>query len=212
MLPPSTPPLTTRWGLPLAKSRNALATVTGSPSPSAGTNAMAVGPSADLRSPVPGPERQSARASSCRSCSDRPRSQRTAQGLHVVDVDAAILGEQRRLGSAEVLAHLVDHRDLLWSRVRPSHSSRLGARSCPSGTGRPGPEATQGARVQRTPRGGLEVSASSGGPGGEFGPLRRNRAPEVFGEQRSVQLWSVERTGEVARPPRRTTMGLGPKR
>ena len=113
---------------------------------------------------------------------------RPTQGLHVLHIDAAVLREQRGLATGEALTHLVDHGHFLWSRIVHRTSSLVVRRLTAPPRGAEAPvvpvtKRTQGARVQRTPRGSLEVSASSGGPGGEIGPLRRNRAPEVFGEQ-----------------------------
>ena len=89
--------------------------------------------------------------------------------------EAAVLGQQCRARAAEALTHLVDHGDLLRSRILHDTSSHVLGRS------RGANAHAHGRRACR--RGCTEESACSGGPGGPLRPEghRRSSASEGFG-------------------------------
>ena len=106
--------MTTSAGLVRPKSRSALAAATASP----WTNAIAVGPCeqlGELGEPglFRGPAGQ--RVLEDLVLGGR-RPQRAAQGRQLGDGEAAVLGEDRGVGVAELGADLVDDGDLLGSR------------------------------------------------------------------------------------------------
>ncbi len=168
--PSMRPPLTIRWGLARENSRRALATALTSPS----TNVMAVGPVSRSSSGL------------VRAAGDGQPDEGVLEDLVVAaggsevppqlgqvgDGEAAVLGDDRRGGALEALTHLVDHGDLVGSRVvhRSSAANGPWTFAC---------DRTRGSKV-----------ASSGGPTGS--PLRTSGAPEVYGVGFSARPPSVE--------------------
>ena len=177
-LSPSTPPLTTRVGLVLAKSRSALATVTGSSAVDEGDGGRPGQQVLDLEAEVAGGEAHE-RVLVDLVARRRRRAASGAASAMLGHVEPAVLGEQGGVGwpsrrsrtssttaTFSGLGFSIAPPFLSRSAHRPAVRSGCG---CHPEVAEPAPGTTQGARACERPGGQSGVFASSGGPG----PVRR---------------------------------------